>query len=447
MNKLKNDSYSNFWDWLDSISIKYKNYEIKNAILAQKYSQLLQITWDRKGFNLRKLLSSVKWNLILHLFTNKISKRNKNLLIKKNYDSLYDLSIKNLYAINFSPNDPRTFLHICPLVESDDSSLVITVRNDVYKYFNKIGKPVILLDISNPWRRKNDLEIGIPLNSLGKKSLLSLDLFSLVLLSKAASLIDLLDILTNKNGLPQTLITLQDFHAFDSIFATYFLGKIPTVTLQHGRAGIPKDIKKNLWKYIISDWMIVFSTNQAKALESMGVSPKKIIILGSAKYDLYIDRMEDRLKNNKNKRVLLSIQETILSKKYIETTYNFVKYLLNSKEHFVLSIRFHPEVEKSKRKNFMQKLRRENIFSHVILEISKNKDLLEDISKSTIVLVSDTTLAIEAMLFKKPIIEYLSSKREGATKFYDYRDFALHASTSKEAKTLIIKLLNDHSFY
>ena len=95
----------------------------------------------------------------------------------------------------------------------------------------------------------------------------------------------------------------------------------------------------------------------------------------------------------------------------------------------------------------MQKLRKIDAFSYVTLKFSKNKDPLEDISKSTIVLVSNTTLAIEAMLFKKPVIEYLSSKREGVKKFGDYRDFVLHASAGEEAKTLIIKLLNDNIFY
>ena len=447
MNKLKNDFYSDFWDWLDSISIKYKNYEIKNAIVAQKYSQLLQIIWDRKGFNLRKLLSSIKWEIKLSLINNKMLFRKLICIGGNNLNQQLNLRNKNLYAINFSPKDSRTFLHIAPLAENDSNSVVVTVRNDVYKYFNKLGMQTILLDIYNPWRKIEDLIIEAPKIQRRENTLLSLDIFSLISLSRAASLIDLLDILTNKNDLPQTLITLQDYHTFDSVFASYFFNKIPTVTLQHGRAGIPKDIKKNLWKYIISDWMVVFSTNQAKAIESMGVSSKKIRILGSAKYDLYIDRIERKIKSNKNKRVLLSIQETILSKKYSETICNFVKCLVNSKEHFTLSIRFHSEVEKSKRKKFLQKLRKIDAFSYVTLKFSKNKDPLEDISKSTIVLVSNTTLAIEAMLFKKPVIEYLSSKREGVKKFGDYRDFVLHASAGEEAKTLIIKLLNDNIFY
>ena len=446
MNKIKNYLYNDFWDWLDSVSIKYKNYELKNAIIAYKYGQLCQIIWDRKGFNLRKILSSIKWKLILHLFTNKISKRNKHLFIKKNYNSLYDLSNRNLYAINFSPKDSRHFLHIAPLAKNDKNSLVITVRDDVFEYFNKQGIQSILLDIYNPWRKIKDLKIQIPKVQPSKILLFSLDIFSLILISRAASLIDLLDIMTNENDLPHTLITLQDTHCFDSVFASYFLDKVPTITLQHGRVGIDKDIKKCLLAYIISDWMVVFSTNQAKILESMGVSSKKIKVLGSAKYDLYIDKIESKLKYNEIKRVLLSIQEIMLSKKYSETIYNFVKYLLNSKEHFILSIRFHPEVEKSKRNKFLQKLRRENIFSHVILEVSKNKDPLKDISKSTIVLVSNTTLAIEAMLLKRPIIEYLS-KREESVKIDDYRNFSLHAFDGEEAKKLIIKLFENDNFY
>lgn len=444
MKNLKNSLCDDFWNWLDFVSIKYKNYEIKNAIIVHKYLQYFQIIRNINDFDPRRFLSSIKWKLKLNLLMGKMP--NQNMFFKRNYDSIYDLSCKNVYAINFSPKNSRHFLHIAPLAENDKNSLVITVRDDVYEYFNKLGIQSILLDIYSPWRKIKDLKMQTPKVQPRNNLLFSLDIFSLILLSRAASLIDLLDILINKKGLPRALITLQDFHAFDSVFASYFLNKIPTITLQHGRAGNPKDIKKNLWKYIISDWMVVFSSSQAKIFESMGVNSKKIRILGSAKYDLYIDRIKSKLKNNKNKRVLLSIQEIMLSKKNSETMYNFVKYLLNSKEHFILSIRFHSEVEKSRRKKFMQKLGRENIFSPVILEISKNKDPLKDISESTIVLVFNTTLAIEAMLLKKPVIEYLS-KKEDSVIFGDYRDFSLHALGGEEAKKLIIKLFEDNNFY
>ncbi len=448
MNKMQDDLCNDFWDWLDSVSIKYKNYEIKNAIIVYKYLQYEPLMQNgdhfNLHFNLRRFLSSIKWELKLNLLTNKMSKH--NMILKGNCDSINDLSNKNLYAINFSPNDPRDFLHIATLVKRDDHSLVITVEDDVYDYFNKIEIPVILLDISNPWRRKNDLEIGIPLNSLGKKTLLLLDIFSLVFLSKAASLIDLLDILTNENGLPQTLITLQDVHAFDSVFATYFLGKIPTITLQHGMVSISKSKQNNIFKYLISDWMIVFGTNQAEILRSSGMDSKKIKILGTAKYDLYIDRIEGKLKNNGNKRVLLGIRDTMFFNKNDKMMFNFIKKLLSSKENYTVSLRFHPAVTKKGREKFVQKLKKLYLCYGVKVDISNIEDPLEDISKSTIVLVYDTTLAIEAMLLKRPIIEYLS-KKEDSVKFGDYRDFSLHALGGENADALIIKLLNNDDFY
>lgn len=444
MNKIKDNLYNNFWDWLDSVSIKYKNYEIKNAIIVHKSLQLNQLLHidSVNHFNLRKILSSVKWKLTLHLFTNKISKRNKNILIKKNYDSLYDLSNKNLYAINFSPNDPRDFLHIEPLVKRDNRSLVITVEDGVYNYFDKIEIPVILLDISNPWRNENDFKINVLLTSSEKKLLLSLDLTSLVLLSKSASLIDLLDIITNENGLPQTLITLQDIHCFDSVFASYFLGKIPTITLQQGLIG-----KENLlWKYVISDKIIVWGFRQSEIFESLGVDSKKIKILGTAKYDLNVDKIDNELGNNKNKRVLLGIQQTMFFKENEKMIFDFIKKLLYSKENYTISIRLHPAITKKNRKKFVQKLKKLNLSYGVKVDISDIEDPLEDISKSDIVLVSYSGLAIEAMLFKKPVIEYLS-KKEDSVKFGDYRDFSLHAFKGGDAKALIIKLLNNNNFY
>ena len=393
-------------------------------------------------FNLKKSLSSIKWKLIFFLFTNKIFKRNKNKLIKKNDDSLCDLSNKNLYAINFSPNDPRNFLHIDPLVKRDNHSLVITIRNDVYDYFNKIEIPVILLDISIPWRNENDLEINVPLTFSEKKLLLSLDLTSLVLLSKSASLIDLLDIITNEYGLPRVLITLQDFYYFDSVFATYFLGKISTVTLQHGLMA-KEDF---IWKYLISDKMIVWGIRQAEILESLGVNSKKIEVLGTTKYDLYIEKIEGESKNNRNKRVLLGIQQTMFSEENDKMIFDFMKKLLSSKENYKVFIRFHPAITKKNRKKFVKKLKKLNLNYVMKIDISDIEDPLEDISKSDIVLVSNSTLAIEAMLSGKPVIECLS-KKEDSVKFGDYRDFSLHAFEGEEAKKLIIKLLKDDNFY
>jgi len=449
MNKIKNNLDNNFWDWLDSVSIKYKNYEIKNAIIAYKFGQLNQLLHRKNtnNFNLRKILSSIKWNLILHLFTNKISSRNKNKIIKKNYDSLCDLNNKNLYAINFSPNDPRHFLHISTLAKKDNGSLVITVRNDVYNYFNKREIPVILLDISIPWRNENDFKINVPLTSLENKLLSSLDLTSLVLLSMSASLIDLLDIITNGYGLPQTLITLQDFHCFDSVFATYFLGKIPTITLQHGMSSKGEENRKSLWRYTISDWIVAFGCRQAEILEYKGVSPKKIKILGTAKYDVYLNKSEERIeiKEDRN-RILIGIQQTSFFEENFVKVFNFIEHLLSSKENYELSFRFHPGTTKKNREKFVQRLIKINQVHKMKVNISNIEDPLKDISESNIVLVSQSTLGMEAMLFKKPVIEYLS-KKEDSVKFGDYRDLSFHASNGEEAKKLISKLLNDNIFY
>jgi len=441
---IKKITYNDFCDWLDSISIKYKNYEIKNAIIAHKYIKLVGLMHinNVNHFNLRKSLSSIKWKLILHLLMNRIPKRNKNLLIKKNYDSLYDLSNKNLYAINFSPNDPRHFLHIATLAKKDKNSLVISIRDDVYEYFNKLGVQSILLDIYNPWRKIKDLKIQVPKVQPGKILMFSLDNFSLILLLRAASLIDLLDIITNENGLPQTLITLQDFHCFDSVFASYFLGKIPTITLQHGLMGTGN----LLWKYLISDKIITWGLRQSEILESLGVSSKKIKVLGTAKYDLCVDKIENKLENNKNKRVLLGIQQTMFFKENNEIIFDFIKKLLSSKENYTVSVRFHPAITKKNRKKFVQKLKKLNLNHGIKIDVSDIEDPFKDISKSDIVLVSSSGLAMEAILLKKPVIEYLS-KREESIKYGDYRDFSLHAFKGKDAEAMIIKLFNDKDFY
>ena len=438
----KKITYNDLWNWIDSISIRYKNYEIKNAIVVYKFLQCNQLINNENYFNLKKLLSFIKWKLKLNLLMSKVP--HQNIISKRNDKSVYDLSNKNVYVINHSPNNPRAFLHITPLVESDDRSLVITIRNDVYRYFNKIEIPIILLDVYNPWRKKSDLEINTPLILSEKNSLLSLDLFSFASLSRSASLIDLLDIITNECGLPKTLITFQDFQAYYSAFATYFTGKVPTITLQHGKVDVSD--ASIMWKYLISDWMIALGPRQAKIIEHLGVNFKKIKVLGSAKYDTYLKKINFQ-KKSKNRRILLGFQQTMFYKKNREVIFYFIRDLLSSKEDFTLSIRFHPAILKRRRERFIRKIRKMIRFSNVAFEISMIKDPLEDISKSMLIFTSNTTLAMEAMLLGKPVIEYLSSKRDNNKKFRDYRDFVLHAPTGKDAEKLIVKLLNNKKFY
>lgn len=446
MKSLRNSLCNDLWNWLDSVSIKYKGYEIKNAIIAHKFNQYLRIMYNINHFELRSFLSSIKWKLKLNLLMSKIP--NENMLLKRNYNSRCNLSNKNLYVINFSPNNiKKVFLYIAPLAESDNNSLVITVRKDVYDYFDKMDKPVILLDIYNPWRDKKDLEINMPLISSEKEILLSLDLFSWISIFRSASLIDLLDIFTNKQGLPQTLITLQDYSYFDSVFATYFLDKIPTVTLQHGKAGEPEKGQNSVWKYLISDWMVVFGSRQAEVLKKTGVNSKKIKVLGSAKYDLYSKEVTIQKKIKENRRILISVQHIMFTEKYCKQMYDFLKMLFSSKGRYLVSIRFHPSVIKKDRGKFVQKLKKMNSTYRIACEISNIKDALEDISESKIILTFRTTLGLEAMLLGKPVIEYLSSKRNNSNKFGDYRDFVLPASTGKDAGILIMKLLNDNDFY
>ena len=66
MNNLRNNLYNVFWDWIDSISIKYKGYEIKNAVIAGKRTQYIQIINNVNHFNLKKFLSYIKWKLKLN---------------------------------------------------------------------------------------------------------------------------------------------------------------------------------------------------------------------------------------------------------------------------------------------------------------------------------------------------------------------------------------------
>ena len=205
------------------------------------------------------------------------------------------------------------------------------------------------------------------------------------------------------------------------------------------------------------DHLRIYDKYYKERLESVGfkldlydikkdLSIKEIKILGTAKYDLYSEIANIQQKN-KNKRVLLGVQQTMFRENYNKQIYSFLKILLNSKGKYLISIRFHPAIIKKKRRKFVQELKKMNSVSGVVIEISDIEDPIKDISKSAIILTSKSTLGTEAMLLRKPVIEYLSSKRNDAKKFKDYRDFVLHASTGKDAEVLILKFFNSDNFY
>lgn len=314
--------------WYDNNSFIYKNFELKGAFLTTLYLE----SYSNKKNSLFYFLRNTKWKVLSFI-------KNNNYYVN-NFKNIENL---NAYIINFDPEDNRHFDHIKGLVEKDKNALILTISSNVYDYY-KESKPVVLFNV----KYKNNYYIKekyYEKNKLPKK-------YNFIK-NRALSLIDLLICFEKEHGLPKKIISLQDFHMYDYIFTQFYKGRITTITLQHG-AIFGEGI---LWKFIFSDYIIVWGEKPKRQLINLGIPQDKIKALGTAKYDQYLKYKQ--IKKRTNGRILFSIQP-LLTKEFINSTINFIYNFINNSSYNIW-IRYHPAVKKKYKKKNIQFLQKKKV--------------------------------------------------------------------------------------
>lgn len=389
--------------------IKYAGLDLTAACLVTLYLRERSTTKQNRFFD---ILRWVKWRFICPL------------LPKKEFEArnfvFPSLKTKNAYVFNFNPSDKRNFNHIFNLVQGDPDAVLFTIEQVVFDFFNERELPVILLKTRGRIKRNLLLEtkhnIDIPLH---------------IVALRAAALVDSIESLCSRFSYPARLVTLQDFHTWDAVFAVFFKGKIPTVTLQHGLV-----TDAPLWGTVLSDYIIAWGENPAKRLQSHGIPAEKIKPLGTAKYDSYFTH------NNGDKtqeRILVSIQPQIPTDLFDRFSLFWAEIGVRLPES-KLVFRYHPAISKEAREQMTQKISWAFSKYKAQLSVSDIPDPLEDIAFSSVVLTNQTSLALEAILLQKPVVEYTL---ENPLPFYgDYRDFVFNTGDPDQAAKVIIAILS-----
>lgn len=394
---------------LNRHSMRYGRFDLEASFLVTLY---LRGKSHSKKPPFLDVLRSMKWALISHFYNN------RKFTIANSH--CFSIKGKNAYVVNFKPDDKRHFSHINNLIRQDPDSVILTVEPDVFNFYSNEKLPVALLE------NKGRLQHSICFQENTRK-----DLTLHILGLRAAALVDSIESLCSHFSYPARLVTLQDFHTWDAVFAVFFKGKIPTVTLQHGLV-----TDAPLWGTVLSDYIIAWGENPAKKLQSHGIPAEKIKPLGTAKYDSYFTH------NNVDKtqeRILVSIQPQI-------PTDLFNQFSLFWAELGVrlpgpkLVFRYHPAISKEAREQMTQNISRAFKKYNAQIAVSDIPDPLEDIAFSSVVLTNQTSLALEAILIQKPVVEYTL---ENPLPFYgDYRDFVFNTGDPAQAAKVIMALLS-----
>ncbi|WGS63893.1 UDP-N-acetylglucosamine 2-epimerase [Marinitoga aeolica] len=406
--------------WFNNNKIYYKNYNLLTILVAKKYLQILNENYY--SMNIKLKLKKIIENLIIkysHIFKPKILTSRINSLANKNF-----------YIVNFNPDEVKTFLHIHNIIKFDNNAVVGTVSKKTYKYYKMLKIPVIFFDIK--YKLKHD-KFTFDKNFSANEFLM---------LHRAAALIDTLEKTIIKYQYPKTLITVQDYYYFDSIFANFFKNKIPTITLQHGLISKMENKDNSLWNFVFSDYIIVWGKSQKEILKYYNINESKIKALGTARYDDYfINNINNINYNTKiiDNKILFSIQPlNLLEKDLINYMIKLIGKITKNNE-YELFLRFHPGNSKEAKKEFINSLKRENIIN---FKVSEEEDVIKDIISSRIVLSNRSGIAYETMLFNKPLIEYYSIDNNT----FDYRNAVINALDIDEIIQYIDRIFKEEKF-
>ncbi|ACZ19843.1 hypothetical protein Taci_1622 [Thermanaerovibrio acidaminovorans DSM 6589] len=407
---MKEQEPSREWMKLNRHLIRYGSFDLEASLLVTLYTRRVEKHSKKTPF--LDVLRSMKWTLISHFHNNrKFTIANSNC---------FSIKGKNAYVVNFKPEDKRHFSHINSLIRQDPDPVILTVEPDVFNFYSNEKLPVVLLE------NKGRLQHSICFQENTRK-----DLTLRILGLRAAALVDSIEAFCSCFSYPARLVTLQDFHTWDAVFAVFFKGKIPTVTLQHGLV-----TDDPLWETVLSDFIITWGENPAQKLQSHGIPAEKIKPLGTAKYDSYFTP------NNGDKtqgRILVSIQPDIPTDLFDRFSLLWAEIgarLPGSK----LVFRYHPGVSKEAREQMTQKISRAFSKDKAQFSVSDIRDPLEDIACSSVVLTNQTSLAVEAILLQRPVVEYTL---ENPLPFYgDYRDFVFNTGDPDQAAKVIMAILS-----
>ena len=191
----------------------------------------------------------------------------------------------------------------------------------------------------------------------------------------------------------------EDINVFEKTFAQ--IGKkfnIPSIVIQHGVIG-----KKRGFLPKSAEYILVFGENSKKLLINWGYPKKNIIITGSPQFDKY----NKKIKKKKQKEIVFIMgslasnelaPEVEVSKERWQEVYRILLSVLKKFPEYKLIVKLRSPSYLSNMSFILPKEKFEN------LKFVADVDPIKLLSRAEIVIVTDSTMALDALLLEKPVI-------------------------------------------
>lgn len=190
---------------------------------------------------------------------------------------------------------------------------------------------------------------------------------------------------------------------------------IPSVCLQHGLIGVEEQ-----YMPILATNNCVLGNYEKEWYLSRGAGPEKIMITGHPRHDLIFtsnilaeNKTKQQLRIDPGKKTLLIITQPSTE---VEPLQKFISKI-NQSASFQLFIKAHPHEYAKKTLHKYNSLFHTNQNLNLIPQGTSLYHLIP--SMDFVIIASDSTAGLEAMLYEKPIVLYLKNEKERTFDFYD----------------------------
>ena len=181
--------------------------------------------------------------------------------------------------------------------------------------------------------------------------------------------------------------------------------------VQHGYTTLSEGFFPLIKNKMLADKMFVWGKTSKEWMAKEGLKKENLIITGSIKFDEYIEDgevidLKRKFNILKDKKIILFIPEANndlrchLSHKELTEFYRVLFSTINKMKEFTLFIKLHPS---DKYLKLPEEILREEKANNVII-LGKNFPLKPLLKQSDLIISLGSTVTLEAMFFKKPIL-------------------------------------------
>ena len=209
-----------------------------------------------------------------------------------------------------------------------------------------------------------------------------------------------------------TVVTTNDTLTLEQIIIKILKkNKKKSYVIQHGYTTLSEGFFPLIKNKMLADKMFVWGKTSKEWMVKEGLKKENLIITGSIKFDEYIEDggiidLKRKFNISKNKKIIFFIPEANndlichLSHKELPEFYRILFSTVNKMKEFILFVKLHPS---DKYLKLPEEILREEKADNVSI-LEKNFPLKPLLKQSDLIISLGSTVTLEAMFFKKPIL-------------------------------------------